>query len=96
MSGSDREVKDGPPGDPDTTLQYADMVEIASWFGITHRAVATWRTRYADTHPFPEPDVIIGRTPGWARSRKREIQDWAASRPGPGVGGGRPRKQPLR
>ena len=76
----------------DTTYRYVDMVEIASWFGISHRAVANWRTRYADGHPFPEPDVLIGRTPGWARDRKAEIETWEAARPGQGAGGGRPRK----
>lgn len=92
MDGGQRKIENGPPVSPDTTYRYVDMVEIADWFGITHRAVANWRTRYADTHPFPEPDVIIGRTPGWSRERKSEIEAWAAGRPGQGAGGGRPSK----
>lgn len=92
MGDGQRKITDGPPAKPDTTHRYVDMVEIAGWFGISHRAVANWRTRYADTHPFPEPDVIVGRTPGWSRKRRPEIETWAAGRPGPGAGGGRPRK----
>ncbi|RSM43160.1 hypothetical protein DMA12_19635 [Amycolatopsis balhimycina DSM 5908] len=93
MDPVEHTVEDGPPAEAGTTYRYVDMVEIGAWFGIGHRAVANWRTRYADTHPFPEPDVIIGRTPGWSRDRKGEIELWAAGRAGPGAGGGRPRKE---
>ncbi|WP_410633851.1 hypothetical protein [Amycolatopsis sp. cmx-4-83] len=86
------EYSDGPAAPPGTTFRYVDMVEIASWFDVGHRAVANWRSRYAGSHPFPEPDVVIGRTPGWAPGRKAEIEQWAAARPGQGAGGGRPRK----
>ncbi|GAB2790984.1 hypothetical protein GCM10027199_78810 [Amycolatopsis magusensis] len=79
--------------EPEKTYRYVDMVEIGSWFGVGHRAVATWRSRYADSHPFPEPDVIVCRTPGWAASREPEIRDWESQRPGQGAGGGRPRTQ---
>ncbi len=37
----------------------------------------------------PEPDAAIGRTRGWLPDT---IDRWNASRPGRGVGGGRPRK----
>ncbi|MGC7096770.1 hypothetical protein ACPZ19_19015 [Amycolatopsis lurida] len=97
MSGEQqRALEDGPASEPGKTLRYVDMVEIGNWFDVSHRTVATWRTRYADSHPFPEPDAIIGRTPGWAREREGEIRAWERSRPGPGVGGGRPRKVPRR
>ncbi|MGC7101807.1 hypothetical protein ACPZ19_44650 [Amycolatopsis lurida] len=92
MSGEQRVLEDGLASESGKTLRYVDMVEIGSWFDVSHRTVATWRTRYADSHPFPEPDVIIGRTPGWAISREQEIRDWERVRPGQGAGGGRPRK----
>jgi hypothetical protein len=92
VEGAEREFKDGPVAPAGTTFRYVDMVEIASWFDVSHRAVANWRARYADTHPFPEPDVITGRTPGWSPDRRDEIERWEADRPGSGAGGGRPRK----
>jgi hypothetical protein len=88
----ERQIAAGPAAPAGTTFRYVDMVEIGSWFNIGHRAVATWRSRYADSHPFPEPDVVIGRTPGWSPDRRAEIEQWAAARPGQGAGGGRPRK----
>ncbi len=54
MESAEHKVEDGPPAELGTTYRYVDMVEIATWFGITHRAVANWRTRYAGPHPFPE------------------------------------------
>ncbi len=83
---------DGPAAPAGATFRYADMVEIGTWFDVSHRAVANWRSRYAESHPFPEPDVIIGRTPGWSPGRRSEIEQWAAARPGQGAGGGRPSK----
>ena len=47
--------------------------------------------RYSDI-PFPEPDGHLGRKPYWDPARIHEIQAWARSRPGQGVGGGRPRR----
>jgi len=88
----ERQITDGPAAPARTTYRYADMVEIGTWFNVSHRAVANWRSRYADSHPFPEPDVIIGRTPGWSPDRRSEIEQWEAARPGQGAGGGRPRK----
>ncbi len=49
------------------------------------------RGRYAD-HPFPEPDGYHGKAPWWRIERKAEIVEWKESRPGQGVGGGRPRQ----
>ncbi|GAA4554270.1 hypothetical protein [Amycolatopsis samaneae] len=97
MGSTQRAVKivDGPPSGPNTTCRYLDMGEIATWFGVAPNTVASWRTRYLDTHPFPEPDVLVGRNPGnpgWAASRKDEIEAWEKARPGQGAGGGRPRK----
>lgn len=84
---------DGKPSPRNTVARYVDMVEIASWFRVSHRTVSEWRSRYADSHPFPHHDVIIGRTPGWAPSREAEIRQWHQNRPGRGKGGGRPRKK---
>lgn len=92
MEHVERQITDGPAAPAGATFRYADMVEIGTWFNVSHRAVANWRSRYADSHPFPEPDVIIGRTPGWSPERRIEIEHWAAGRPGQGAGGGRPRK----
>ena len=92
MSSVEPQVEDGPPSASDTIFKYVDMVEIGTWFSVGHRTVSTWRARYADTHPFPKPDVVIGRTPGWAPGRRGEIRDWESARPGRGAGGGRPRK----
>ncbi|MDQ7808406.1 hypothetical protein Q5425_32125 [Amycolatopsis sp. A133] len=92
MEHVERQITDGPAAPVGATLRYADMVEIGTWFNVSHRAVANWRSRYADSHPFPEPDVVIGRTPGWSPDRRNEIERWAAGRPGQGAGGGRPRK----
>ncbi|MDR1355329.1 MAG: hypothetical protein LBJ43_03575 [Propionibacteriaceae bacterium] len=38
----------------------------------------------------PPPDVMVGTTRGW---RPESIEAWIPTRPGRGVGGGRPRKQ---
>lgn len=38
----------------------------------------------------PEPDIMLGQSPGWAPDT---IQDWLAHRPGRGVGGGPKPKQ---
>ncbi|MEV4147714.1 hypothetical protein AB0J40_28880 [Amycolatopsis sp. NPDC049691] len=92
MEHVEPQITDGPAAPAGMTYRYADMVEIGTWFNVSHRAVANWRSRYADSHPFPEPDVIIGRTPGWSPDRRSEIEQWEAARPGQGAGGGRPRK----
>jgi hypothetical protein len=73
------------------TTTYLDMAAIGEWFGVSAAAVSQWRTRYADTHPCPEPDVLVGRTPGWSAERRPEWVAWHAARPGQGTGGGRPR-----
>ncbi len=74
------------------TVTYLDMAAVGAWFGVSAATVAKWRARYADTHPCPEPDVMVGRTPGWAVEREGEWRAWERGRAGQGVGGGRPRK----
>ena len=38
----------------------------------------------------PEPDALVSKTRGW---KAETIIEWAAARPGRGVGGGRPPKR---
>lgn len=72
---------------------YRDLGGVGEWFGTSAATVSKWRTRYADSHPCPEPDVMIGTTPGWADGREDEWRRWEAGRPGRGAGGGRPPRQ---
>lgn len=54
---------------------------MAERLGISTAAVSAYK--------LPQPDATIGRTRGW---KPETIDKWNASRPGRGVGGGRPRK----
>jgi hypothetical protein len=45
--------------------------------------------RYVD-HPFPAPDGRVSNSPYWLPVRVEELRNWRSSRPGRGVGGGRP------
>ena len=63
------------------TVEYMSFTEVADRIGVKTGALATYK--------LPEPDAIIGRTRGWL---PETIDRWNASRPGRGVGGGRPRK----
>lgn len=63
------------------TTRYLSLTEVAARLGITTGALAGYK--------LPEPDALIGRTRGWL---PETIDEWNASRPGRGVGGGRPRK----
>lgn len=62
------------------TTEYLGVKQVAEYLGVANAAV----------YDLPEPDVRIGRTRGWLPST---IDEWNASRPGRGVGGGRPRKR---
>jgi len=76
---------------------YLSTSDLAELLGIGPATVRFLRTqskpggRYA-ADPFPTPDLVIGRSPGWAKERESEILAWNARRPGQGMGGGRPRK----
>ncbi|MFT4189799.1 MAG: hypothetical protein QM621_14640 [Aeromicrobium sp.] len=63
------------------TTRYLSYGEVADRLGITTGALGSAN--------LPDPDALIGRTRGW---REATIDEWAANRPGRGVGGGRPRK----
>lgn len=73
-----------------------DRAAVAAILGVKAKSISQYLTeskgegRYAK-HPFPAPDGYVGRGPWWYRDREQEIRDWAAKRPGQGIGGGRPR-----
>lgn len=64
---------------------YLDITEAAKRLGVRPGTV----TRYRSWRVFPAPDVMLGRSPRWS---PETLDLWQASRPGKGVGGGRPRK----
>ncbi|OZG51761.1 hypothetical protein PSRA_0841 [Pseudoscardovia radai] len=66
-----------------TAERFLSYTEFAERIGVRTGALGNYR--------LPEPDAYIGRTRGW---RPETIDAWNASRPGRGVGGGRPRKNP--
>lgn len=59
-----------------------DTEGVARMLGIAHESV----TRYRARGDLPEPDVMLGRSPGWYAAT---IVEWQAQRPGRT---GRPRK----
>lgn len=63
-------------------ITYLDMDQVGAWFGVTRATVAKWRARYAGDHPTPEPDAMVGRSPGWLPSRETEWRAWEAERAG--------------
>lgn len=76
---------------------YLSTADVATLLGIQPSAVRSLRAeskpgrRYSGD-PFPEPDLVIARSPAWSEDRTDEILAWSARRPGQGAGGGRPRK----
>ncbi len=73
--------------------------DLAALLGVQAATIRHYRAdslpggRY-ESHPFPAPDDKLGNAPCWKASRRQELLDWAASRPGQGVGGGRPPHRP--
>ena len=75
---------------------------------MTVSAVQTWRARHgtdrtaeaiAKAPSFPQPDVYLGEgspQAGYLEGRLEEITAWRESMPGPGAGGGRPRKDAVK
>lgn len=61
-----------------SALHYLSMGEVAERTGLAESSVRTYRSRGG----MPEPDVTIGRTPGWLEST---IEEWAKSLPGRGA-----------
>ncbi|MGG7112984.1 helix-turn-helix transcriptional regulator [Bifidobacterium catenulatum] len=66
------------------TTEYLGVKQVAERLGITQGALLSLN--------LPEPDALTGRTRGWLPST---IDRWNVTRPGRGVGGGRPRKKPV-
>lgn len=62
---------------------YAD---VAAHLGVTLRTIYSYKKR-----DLPAPDGHLGNVPWWSPDT---IRRWAKQRPGRGVGGGRPRKDP--
>lgn len=77
---------------------YLSTSDLATLLGIQPSTLRFLRAesrpgrRYA-ADPFPEPDIVIARSPAWSEDRKDEILAWNKRRPGQGVGGGRPRHE---
>jgi hypothetical protein len=83
---------------------YLTAADIADHFGVRAQLVQQWRHRYrpgrsaeaaakAPTCPQPEPGVQVGRRRPqavWREDRLAEWDEWRASLPGQGAGGGRP------
>jgi len=66
-------------------IRYLSLADIAERLGLQASTVRMYRSEGR----LPEPDAMTGPTPGWL---PETIDEWHASRPGRGVGGGRPRK----
>lgn len=92
--------KDGRPAPSGKTLRYLSRGDIGRWFGVGGETVRKWQERHGaggdgGYRPFPHPDVLLDRSPGWSPHREAEIRAWYKGRPGRGAGGGRPRtRQP--
>ncbi len=73
--------------------EYLTTAEVAAELGVEPATVSQWRSlskpgkRYAD-NPFPEPDLVVGRSAAWRPGRLPELKAWMESRAGMGVGGG--------
>jgi hypothetical protein len=68
-----------------STRIYLSRSEVAERIGVAPDTLGRYK--------LPEPDALIGSTRGWLPAT---IDAWNASRPGRGVGGGRPRKATRR
>lgn len=64
---------------------FVDLAGVASLLNVSYSTVRTYRVK----GQLPPADRMYGRTPVW---RPETIRTWAATRPGQGVGGGRPPK----
>lgn len=76
---------------------YLSTTDVAELLGIAPATVRFLRAESRPGHryaadPFPEPDLVIARSPAWSEDRTDELLAWNARRPGQGAGGGRPRK----
>lgn len=63
--------------------------QVAERAGVSPRTIASYAAR--GQMPKPSACPCCGHSPTWA---EKEITTWLQNRPGQGVGGGRPKKQP--
>lgn len=75
---------------------YLSTSDVAALLGVQPSTVRMLRAKSRPGHrfaadPFPEPDIVIARSPAWSEDRTDEILAWSARRPGQGAGGGRRR-----
>jgi hypothetical protein len=63
------------------TVRYLSRAEVAERIGVKPDTLSRYK--------LPAEDAVTGTTRGWL---PETIDAWNASRPGRGVGGGRPRK----
>jgi predicted DNA-binding transcriptional regulator AlpA len=66
-------------------MDVLDTPAVARLLGVTPATVRSYLARGL----MPQPAGRIGASPYWTREA---VEAWVASRPGRGVGGGRPRK----
>src|SRR4051812_7632567 len=66
-----------------TAYQFLGYPALADAFGVNPQTVAIWRDRHpvGMAHAFPEPDVGIAVSPGWAPGRLPEILGWRSRLP---------------
>jgi predicted DNA-binding transcriptional regulator AlpA len=67
--------------------EYLDIPAVAQILGVEPATVS--RYKYRDP-TFPKPDIVLSGRAGW---RRDVIEEWIATRPGQGAGGGRPPKR---
>lgn len=65
--------------------EYLCVEEVAAVMGVRVGTVRNYRCAGL----LPDPDVVVGKSPGWKRST---IERWMKKRPGQGAGGGPGRK----
>ena len=66
-----------------------DLRGAAERLGVGYATIRRYRSQDGT---FPEPDALLGQSPGWLPAT---LDRWKDSRPGQGVGGGRPRKESI-
>jgi excisionase family DNA binding protein len=71
-----------PPKALPAIVRYLSLDDIAEQLGLDATTIRTDRSRGG----VPEPDAMIGSTPGWLPAT---VDDWVSARPGRGVSGGR-------
>lgn len=71
------------PSQPSQPSDLLDLAAIAQRIGVSYASIRRYRSQDAT---FPQPDAMLGQSPGW---HANTIDAWQAQRPGRGAGGGR-------